>query len=149
MKLSIILNRGIAFLIDIFIINIISKIINHRFQITNIDFSDPSILNIFHIDFGLKITQYTIVESLVFFCYFIILENYTKIYSVGKYFLKIGIDKDYNIKNVLLRTIFKYFIFITLPLTIIYLIFFNKRTLLHDHLFKTKFYQKSEKALQT
>ncbi len=148
MKLSIICKRGIAFLIDICTINIISKFINSRFQITNIDFTDTSIVNILHCNFGLKITQNSIVESFVFLLYFIILENYTKIFSVGKYILKIGIIQNYTIKQVLLRIFFKYFIFITIPLTVIYFILFNKQTLLSDYLFNTIIYIKSDKVLK-
>lgn len=148
MKLSIFFKRGIAFLIDICTISIISKFIHSRFQITNINFTDTSIVNIFHCNFGLKISQYSIIESFVFLFYFIVLENYTKIFSVGKYILKIGISPNYTLKQVLLRIFFKYFIFITIPLTVIYFILFNKQTLLSDYLFKTTIYIKSDKVLK-
>ncbi len=149
MKISTIVKRGIAFLIDIFFINLLSQLIDSRFQITKMYFKDNNILTIFHCNFGVTISQYTIVESFVFLFYFVILENYTNIFSAGKFIFKIGITKNYTIKQVLLRIVFKYFIFITIPLTIIYFIFFNRRMLLHDYLFKTNMYSKAEQIEKT
>ena len=138
MKLSIIFNRILAFCIDFFFIHIISIYISKMFNFSDSNSFDFYFNVIKNNKLGLVVNTLSVIESFMFFFYFIFFEKFTKIYSIGKYFFRLRLrscNRDYiSFKAVLLRSSFKFCFILTIIPSFFYYLINKKHNILHDDL---------------